>query len=236
MARLAVADTVTTLVATPHQLGPYARNRGELIRTQTERMQQRLDQEGVALRLLSGAEVRIEPGLVSKIRSGEILTLADRRRHVLLELPHEVYLPIDRLLAEFQRAGLVAILAHPERNLGILARPEIVPGLVRAGCLMQVTAGSLLGGFGPEVQQFAQGLIQQGLAHFLATDAHGTQSRRPWLARGFECVARFAGAEMAADLCCRNPACVAAGSSVVSSRQPSRPRGGRSWFPWRKAG
>ena len=47
---------------------------------------------------------------------------------------------------------MAAILAHPERNQAIRAKPEILAALVRGGCLVQITGGSILGGFGPEVQ------------------------------------------------------------------------------------
>jgi protein-tyrosine phosphatase len=235
MARMAAADGVTACIVTPHQLGAFGRNRGECIRAQTARFQALLDREGIALRGLPGAEARIEPGLVAKLQSGDVLTLADRRRHVLLELPHEVYLPVDRLLTELSAAGMVPILAHPERNAGILARPEVLPPLVEAGCLLQVTAGSVLGAFGPATQALAQRLIRQGLVDFLATDAHGVRSRRPLLSRGMDWVSQAVGLEVALDLCCRNPACVAEGRDIPTSHaRPTRSQLGR-WLR-RKAG
>jgi protein-tyrosine phosphatase len=214
MARLSAADGITTIVATPHQLGTFSRNHGQHIREQTVRFQQRLQEEGVALRVLPGAEIRVDPALPGKLKSGELLTLADRHRHALIELPAEVYVPLDRLLAGLKSAGLTAILAHPERNRGILARPEVLPPLVRAGCLLQITAGSLLGLFGADVQQLAERLVQNGLAQIIATDAHGMKIRRPLLARGFDRARRLAGEQAAIELCCRNPAGIAAGMAV----------------------
>lgn len=235
MARLAVDDGISTIVATPHQLGVYGRNRGDAIRAQTERLQRFLDRQGVALRVLPGADVRIEPGMIPKLQSGEVLTLADRRRHVLLELPHEFYFPLQGLLADLNVAGMVGILSHPERNLGILARRHLLPPLVEAGCLLQVTAGSLVGTFGPQVRKLARWMIRQRLVHCVSTDAHGAKSRRPLLRRGFDCVARLAGEQMAVDLCCRNPALVVAGKTVMPPRgKPAQP-GPAGWFRRRKA-
>ena len=130
MARLAVSEGIRTVIATPHQLGSYGRNRGDAIRAQVARLRQLLDDHGVPLEVLPGADVRIEPDLVGKIRSGDVVTLADHRRYVLLELPHEVYLPLDRLLGELKVAGLVGILSHPERNQGILGQPRVLEGLL----------------------------------------------------------------------------------------------------------
>ena len=94
MAEMAVADGIATIIATPHQLGNHAKNSGETIRAATAEFQRFLEQRHVPLQVLPGGDVRIEPDLLQKIRSGEVLTLGDRRRHVLLELPHDVYVPL----------------------------------------------------------------------------------------------------------------------------------------------
>jgi protein-tyrosine phosphatase len=214
MAEMAVADGIATIVATPHQLGNYSKNTGTAIRAQTARFQEALDHRGLPLRVLPGADVRIEPELVGKLRAGEILSLADRRRHVLLELPHDVYAPLDRLLDELQAIGIVGILSHPERNQGILSRPDVLPRLIERGCLLQVTATSLTGLFGARIRRFAESIIRQGMAHFVATDAHGVASRPPLLQDAFQRVAELAGADAAIVLCCHNPACVANGEAV----------------------
>jgi hypothetical protein len=73
----------------------------------------------IGLRVLPGADVRIEDGMVEKLSDGDVLTLADRGRHVLLELPHELFFPMDDVLARLRRANLVGILSHPERNQGL---------------------------------------------------------------------------------------------------------------------
>lgn len=244
MARLAVADGISTIVATPHQLGNCAGNSGDAIRQKVVEVQQFLQQHHVPLRVLPGADVRIEPDLVSKLRNGEVLTIADRRRHVLLELPHEVYFPLDGLLSKLAAAGILGILTHPERNLGILGQPRVLQPLVDAGCLMQITAGALLGTFGPQIEKFATSLVQKRLVHFVATDAHGCRTRRPLLRRAFDRVAKLVGHEVALDLCCRNPASVIEGRDVASLSPSSRRTGFASgfgsglsgWFRWNKAG
>lgn len=225
MAAMAVADGIETIVVTPHQLGNFAHNNGQAIRARTGELQQFLDSHGVALRVLPGADVRIEPGMLEKLRSGDVLTLADRRKHVLLELPHELYFPLEEVLESLRRAGLVGILSHPERNQGLLKQPRLIPPLVDSGCLMQVTCGSLLGTFGPASQQMSEWMLDQGLVHFLATDAHGHNARRPLMKHAFERAKQIVGGEIAVDLCCRNPAAVAEGADVAGQRYQTKPRG-----------
>ena len=84
MARLAAEDGMPAVVATPHQLGIHGRNLGPEIRRRTAQLQERLREAGIGLAVLPGAEIRVEPDLWSKLASGELLSLADRQRHVLL--------------------------------------------------------------------------------------------------------------------------------------------------------
>lgn len=225
MADIAVSDGIATIVTTPHQLGNFGHNHGMQIRTKTAELQQLLDQHGIALKVLPGADVRIEEGMLEKLASGEVVTLADRGKHVLLELPHELYFPMEDVLNRLHRAGKVGILSHPERNQGLLKQPRIVESLVERGCLMQVTCGSLMGTFGPASKAMAEAMLQAGLAHFLATDAHGPTARRPLMRRAYERTARLAGSETAVRLCCSNPARVVAGQDVSAARQKPKPRG-----------
>ena len=236
MARLAVGDGISTIVATPHQLGTYGRNRGEAIRELAREAQALLRKHKVPLSVLPGADVRVEPDMIGKIRSGEVLTLGDRGRYVLLELPHELYLPLERLLADMEAAGLVGVLSHPERNLGILRRPEVVKHLVDRGLLLQVTAGSILGTFGREAKDLAERLLEHGLVHFVATDAHGSKSRRPRLGRAMERLCELVGRCEAEALCCDNPARVAAGRLVEQGPRRAARAGLFSWFRRRRAG
>ncbi len=234
MAEMAVADGIQTVVATPHQLGNYSRNRGETIRAYASRFQRELNQRKIPLQVLPGADVRIEPDMIQGALAGDVVSLADQQRHILLELPHELYMPLEGLLRALRPAGMVGILSHPERNQGILREPQVVEGLVEAGCLMQVTAGSLTGSFGPEIQGFSERLLKGGLVHFLATDAHGAVNRRPLLSQAYHRAAELIGEQGAEELCCLNPAAVANGTEVAPGRRRATTRAA-GWFRRRRA-
>jgi protein-tyrosine phosphatase len=219
MARMAAADGTRTMILTPHQLGKFAGNRGDDLRRRTAEFQRELTAAEIPITVLPGGDVRIDDNLPALLQSGEVLTLGDRRRHVLLELPHEFYLPLEGLLELLRRQGIVGILSHPERNAGLLARPEITATLVDAGCLMQVTAGSFIGAFGPNCQRMAEWMLAEGLIHFIATDAHGVTSRRPRLSPAVACITELADEATALDLCSRLPGLVAAGQDVPAGRR-----------------
>jgi len=237
MARLAVEDGISTIIATPHQLGSYAHNSGQMIRQRTAELQEQLVANGIPLKVLPGADVRIEPDMIDRLRSGDVLTLGDHGRHVLLELPHEIYFPLESVLESLKANGMTGILSHPERNQGLIKQPELIAPLVERGCLMQVTAGSLMGTFGSQSQAIAEWMVQQSLVHFVATDAHGYKSRRPLLKRAFDRVSQLMSEEIALNVCCRNPVAVADGVDLEKVTQKAHTRQGKNsnWFGWARS-
>ena len=121
MARVAVDDGITTVIVTPHQLGNFRCNQGEEIRRSTVELQSRLKAEGVPLAVLPGADVRIDADVVEQLACGEVLTLGDHRRHVLLSCRMNCICHWSHCSRCLRRHNMVGILSHPERNEGILA-------------------------------------------------------------------------------------------------------------------
>ena len=234
MAHMASQDGTGVIICTPHQLGNYECNSGNSIRDLVAATQAEIDAAGLPLKLMPGADVRIESGMMQGLRSGDVLTLGDLGKHVLLELPHELYFPIGEVLQKLSQMGMQGILSHPERNAGLLARPALVAELVQQGCLMQVTAGSLVGSMGPASKRMAESLLLDGLVHFLATDAHGTKSRRPLMRRAFERSAELVGESTAELICCTNPGLVALGQPIKAGvvGAAAKPRKKSKWFSW----
>ena len=230
MAQIAVADGITTMVATPHQLGNFGHNLGDDIRARVDALQAEFDSREIPLTVLPGGDVRIESGMIGGLKSGSVMSLADQRRHVLLELPHELYFPLEPVLRELENIGMQGILSHPERNMGIRAQPKLVPSLIDAGCLMQVTAGSLVGTFGPGAMSLAEDMVKAGHVHFLATDAHRANSRRPLIRRAFARAAELAGSAVAIKMCCENPEAVIEGRRVTPGKLSIRKPGFARWF------
>jgi protein-tyrosine phosphatase len=222
MARQAVEDGTSTVIATPHQLGGNHHITADAIRGGVSTLKRELETAGIPLTVLPGADVRIEPELPALLKNGTVVTLADRGRHVLLELPHDIYVPIEPLLQALNKQGLTGILSHPERNRGLMAAPQIIESLVARGCLMQITAGSLLGGFGSTAKRIATNCVQKRLVHFVASDAHDTVRRPFGLATAFAAISALADESLAMTVCRDNPARAAAGDPVVANSAPRR--------------
>ncbi len=231
MAQLAWRQGVSVMAATPHQLGQYGGNSAELILERLGEARRRLQAAGIPLQLIAGADVRVEDDLPRRIESGEVLTLGDLGHYVLLELPHDLYLPIEGLLTRLRGIGVTGVLTHPERNTALRRCPERLAALVREGCLVQITGASLTGRFGREAQALSLQWIREGLVHLVASDAHGEKRRAPDLQAAYRQVARDCDPEMAEILFLRNPRRIAEGRSAATLELPAPSRRG-SWGQW----
>jgi protein-tyrosine phosphatase len=76
--------------------------------------------------------------------------------------------------------------------------------------MTQVTAMSVTGDFGRRPHADASALLDAGLVHFVASDAHGVRRRPPGLRRAFQAIAGRWGDETAHRLTKENPAAVLA--------------------------
>jgi protein-tyrosine phosphatase len=200
MAKAFVADGVGIVACTPHILPGLYPNSGPQIRAATAELQQILDQEGIHLRLVTGADNHITPSFVAQLRGGHLLSLADTR-YVLVEPPHHVIPPrMDDLFFNILVAGYVPILTHPERLSWIESQYAAIKRLVSAGVWMQITAGSLAGAFGRRARYWGERMLDEGCVHILATDAHDTQRRPPNLSGGRALAAKRLGEDEAAHL------------------------------------
>ena len=215
MAQIAVAEGVTTVVATPHQLGNYPHNTVSRIRGRWEEFCSRLASEGIPLRVELGADIRLEPELPEKIANGEVLPIGDHGRYVLVELPSDSCCAVENLLKKLRRIGVTPILTHPERSVVIARNQKFLRQWVAGGGLIQITGGSLTGSFGLVVQSAAERLLGEGLVHLVASDAHGATRRRPLWRRVYERLAELGGPDWADRLCRENPARVLAGQQVL---------------------
>jgi len=198
MARIAYEDGVRDIIATPH-FNSLWRNEAGLVRRKTAELQRKLDQAGIAVTIHPGNEVRLEnkAAFMRDTEQGAYCYLDDAGRFVLLEQRWAEYDPdTPELVAWLLARGTTPIVPHPERHQFFRERPELVERIAAAGAWLQVSADSLTGRSGDDVQRFANWLVDRDLAHTLATDAHNV-NRKPNLSEGFRRVRERAGQERA---------------------------------------
>ncbi|THF81695.1 tyrosine-protein phosphatase [Cohnella fermenti] len=201
MARIAYEDGIRDIIVTPHFNETYLTT-ADTVHRKLEELQKELDRQAIGIRLHPGNEVRLESKgfFDDHHRGGTFARLGRGGTHVLIEQRWKGYDPdtpeiVERLLD----AGVVPILAHPERHFFFREDPEGLLGLIELGLWTQVSADSLVGNFGPEAKAFGRWLIETGRAHTLATDAHNVE-RKPNLGAGMAVFEEIAGKSARAEL------------------------------------
>jgi protein-tyrosine phosphatase len=228
MARIAVADGIQRLVATPHQIG-WDGAKCRAIAAQVENLQRELNTCGIPLTLASGVEMYLVLDLLQESGNERAHTL-NRSRYILLELPLTDYpLYTDEVIFALQLRGLVPILAHPERNAAIQDDPNRMLRLVERGVLGQLTASGLLDSADRRIRLTAERLLERGLAHVLATDGHDAAQSAPRLAEGVRAAARIVGRERAVAMVTEIPEAILA-DREISSPPPRQVKLSRRWF------
>ncbi len=161
-------------------------------------MSRALGEASIPLHILPGADVHLDRSVPGCLERGELITVADLGRHLLLEFPQDIVPEgTGELLFQVQLQGVTPIITHPERNIAIQQNPAILNDLVRAGSLTQITAGSLTGVFGARVRKCTLRLLASGTAHLVSTDAHSTGRRSPRLSEARRVVEEEVGREEA---------------------------------------
>lgn len=189
MARVAANDGIRTIVATPHVTADGVGPEPALVRERVAELQAAITAEGLALQVLPGTEYAASDVLATLAKAGQVMTVADQGRHVLVEMFFNARTDfIEQLVFALQIAGLTPVIAHPERSLMAREKPQVLRELALRGCLMQVNCASLTGDEGRAIQNVAQALLREGLVDLIATDAHDPRRRPPLLS---PCAARL---------------------------------------------
>ena len=178
MARLAVNSGVTGIIATPHFQGD--RQALELmpkLLSRYEKLRKVLAQQQIPLTLYPGAEILCTPETVTMARQQMLPTLGDSN-YLLTEFFFNE--PADFMTGTLQSlaaCGYRPVIAHPERYDAVQQSPQLLENWFFQGFVVQLNKGSLLGAFGPEVQETAEWILRSGLAHTIASDAHSMRRR-----------------------------------------------------------
>ena len=208
MARLAVADGITHVVCTPHIRPGVFDNDQAGILEMLHQYRLALADAGIELAVAAAAEVHFGLEVMAMHRADELPLLGEwqGRQVLLLEFPHSG-LPVgaERLVDWLIDRDIVPMIAHPERNRDFINSADRLLPFLNRGCLIQVTAGALLGQFGERSQARAEQLLLDGCATCIASDAHNTHNRVPGLARATRAAAAIVGAERARCLTGDNP-------------------------------
>lgn len=212
LARAAAAEGVTAIAATPHVRDDYPTSVEKMLRG-VSLLRADFEREHIGVEVLSGGELdldrlwQLDPDDVRRF------TLAGTGRWLLVEMPYAGWpVNFERKVAALRTQGIETLLAHPERNDAVQYDPERLGPLVTEGMRVQITAASLDGRLGERPRRCARVLLDQGLAHVLATDAHAPAVRSAGLASAIDALD---DPEIARRLTVDNPSAIVEGRAVA---------------------
>lgn len=218
MARLAAASGVKTVVATPHCNLPRAEEDNfdtPGLRARFRDFQQAVKAAEIPLTVCPGAEIFCTPALPQLLRERRLLTLADSK-YLLMEFYFDESPEfMERCFSEAAKQGLVPVIAHPERYEAVYRAPELVLRWFRQGYIIQLNKGSILGRLGRHAQTASRFLLQRGLAHAVASDAHSPHVRTPFMGELARHLEEEYAPEYARILLSRNPERIVRNQDVI---------------------
>lgn len=182
LAREMVNDGVGVAVATPHVRADFPTTPAQM-RAARDLLEAALREEAVPLSVLPGGELALDALLALSSEDRSAFGLGGRSSLLLVEVPYHGWSDaIEDTVAALLASHVTPVLAHPERNPAVQNRPEVLDRLVRAGAVVQLTAASVDGRLGRRCERTSRSLLDRGLAHVVASDAHGRSMRRIGLA------------------------------------------------------
>ncbi len=188
-------------------------------------------------KLVVGADAHLVPELLDGLKTGRVPTL-NGSRYFLLEPSHHVAPPhFESSVFNIMAAGFTPVITHPERLVWIEGHYETFVALARRGVWMQITAGALLGKFGKPARRWSERLLDDGLVHLIASDAHTANMRNPQMAEAVERAGTMVGKDEARRMVYDRP------QAILDNVEPSqvapppglaagREDGNRSSSPW----
>lgn len=227
MLRMAAETGTTDIVATPHA-DPSFPFLPDLV---AERLSELADACGGAPRLHFGCDFHLQYENIRDAIANPARYTINHKSYLLVEFSDLViFNNSGEILASLMDAGMIPVITHPERNSLLQQRIPLLADWVASGSCLQVTAGSLLGGFGRRAQAAAEELMDKGLVHFVASDAHDCDHRPPRLDHAWAHVSRRWGPRTAQRLMVDNPAAALTGDPLPRAAEADPPPAKRKWY------
>lgn len=177
MIRRSYEEGTIDIVATPHFRRGCFETPYEEVKKITKYFNELLKAEDLDINIHYGQEVYYSDRIIQDLEEGLIGTI-NGGRYMLVEFPMRK-IPSEAIdyMYELKLRGITPIIAHPERYIEIIKKPETLNPFIEEGCLFQLNAGSIRGDFGKDVKKTAEILIKNNIYGFIGSDAHNNSSR-----------------------------------------------------------
>ena len=178
MARAAVESNIREIIVTPHWSGDRRSVSPDGIRRRLEELRHACADEGLDLIFHPGNELLYDSSLPKRLSDGEVLTLADSAYCLVEFHPMDDYRYIYDGLRSLLYEGYRPILAHCERYVCLMKKPDLAEELAGQHVLLQCNGASVEQKLFQPVPKFVNGLLRRRLVSFIASDAHRAEGER----------------------------------------------------------
>jgi protein-tyrosine phosphatase len=214
-ARMLQMHGVGTAVATPHYLPGHFTPDASEISESVDNLQQLLNDEGIDLELLPGAEIMVHQMLAESIRTGLVVPIGGSGTFILVELPlYELPWFAMTTVDHLVELGYVPIIAHPERCLPLHKESHELRSWFSKGVLTQLDIASLIGQHGSDVQRVAEMMIRDHLVHLVGSDLHGPNTRARLWTEAMRRITRLGGEDYAETVARALPNAILKGENI----------------------
>lgn len=229
MCRISYSEGIRVSAALAHQNETWPAVTPQVILEHVNKLELALRRENIALSVFACGEIMVQPDIEAAWLRGDLLSIADKKRYLLIEMPQGLFVDLRSIIQGLQEVRVRPILAHPERQPELLQEPGVIEQLIDAGCIIQVNSSSITE---PASRQDAKALedwFRRGIVHVLGSDGHSPRRRRPQMAQAYQQIVRWAGERVAERICNSNPTAIVQGFPL--RLLPPQPQGKR-WFPF----
>jgi protein-tyrosine phosphatase len=228
MAEVAYRDGISKIVLTPHIFRGNRHNDDALALGECMgQFQDRAKDWPIAF--FRGAEVFIHHEITGNLKEWNLTV--NGSNYVFLEFPSDHILPnVKEIFFNLMLSGYIPIISHPERNHVLREKPHLFYELIRMGSLGQVTARSLIGGFGRTVQKTAHLFLENNLVHVIASDAHDSIHRPPQLSEAVQIARRLIGEAKATAMVTTIPQAILDNDDIGDWGDPVSPGREKKWI------
>ncbi len=196
MVEKAVSQGITHIVCTPHHNNGRYENPKDQVMASVSLLQSEINKRKLNLTVLEGQEVRITGELMDEIANDRILFTDLDDTYLLIEFPTmDIPAYTEQIFWQLRAAGKIPVIVHPERNAKFREDPNLLIPFLEMGCLAQLTAPSIVGTFGKNIQKTAKEMVKHNLVQMVASDAHGVNKRTFYMKEAYELIAKEFGSQ-----------------------------------------
>ena len=147
-----------------------------------------------------GYEVFANPENQTLIKNRKTLYMS-KSGVILFEFPfNAIPQKCIEMIYNFRLQKITPVIAHVERNRAFLNRVEYFVAFLKAGCYIQVDAGSIVGVYGSKIKEFTKKLLKMNLVDMVASNAHCAADYVSWYSQAYKNVSQWIGKEEASIL------------------------------------